>query len=118
MHLLDGDADADADAQWASFRRVESPSAYAAVMRGDEVIAVGRAVIDDGWAGVFSMATLPHARGNGAARSVLAALAEWAGSQGAERLYLQVRSDNVPALRLYELMGFAEACAYHYRMPG
>ncbi|HSJ45724.1 MAG TPA: GNAT family N-acetyltransferase [Euzebyales bacterium] len=74
-----------------------------------------RVVADDGWAGLFGMATLPHARGKGAGRSVLAALADWAGAHGADRLYLQVDCDNLPALRLYEGAGFADLCWYHYR---
>ena len=67
-------------------------------MSGDDVVAVGRAVADTGWAGVFGMATLPRAGGKGAARSVLAALADWAGAH-ADSLYLQVERDNIPALR-------------------
>jgi GNAT superfamily N-acetyltransferase len=58
---------------------VERPCGYARVTIGDAVVAVGRVVADTGWAGVFGMATLPGARGKGAARSVLAALADWAG---------------------------------------
>lgn len=46
-------------------------------MIGNGVVAVGRVVADEGWAGVFGMATLPRARGKGAGRSVLAALADW-----------------------------------------
>jgi GNAT superfamily N-acetyltransferase len=84
-------------------------------MLGDDVLAVGRAVADAGWAGVFGVATLPEARGKGAARTVLAALAGWAGAQQADRMYLQVEGDNVRAHRLYETMGFRELCAYHYR---
>lgn len=95
--------------------RVERPSVYARAMSGDDVVAVGRAVADAGWAGVFGMATLPEARGRGAAHSVLAALADWAGVHGADRMYLQVERDNVPALRLYERAGFTEVCGYHYR---
>lgn len=98
--------------------RVERPCAYACAMVGDDVLAVGRAVADTGWAGVFGMATLPEARGKGAARDVLAALADWAGAHEADRMYLQVERDNVPALRLYERMGFSEICGYHYRTPG
>ncbi len=60
--------------------RVALPSAYACAVTGDRVVAVGRAVADTGWAGVFGMATLPRARGTGAARSVLAALTRWAGA--------------------------------------
>jgi GNAT superfamily N-acetyltransferase len=41
-------------------------------------VAVGRAVAERGWAGVFGMATLPAARRRGAATAVLASLAAWA----------------------------------------
>jgi N-acetylglutamate synthase len=95
--------------------RVERPSAYACAVAGDDVVAVGRAVADTGWVGVFGMATLPGARGKGAARTVLAALAGWAAAHEAGRMYLQVEPGNAPALRLYERTGFREICGYHYR---
>jgi GNAT superfamily N-acetyltransferase len=95
--------------------RVQLPSAYACASIGDATVAVGRAVVDDGWAGVFGMATGPVARGRGAARSVLASLAQWADERGAGRMYLQVERDNVAALALYRQAGFEEICAYHYR---
>jgi ribosomal protein S18 acetylase RimI-like enzyme len=104
--------------EWKMLCRVERPSAYASVMLGNDVVAVGRVVADDGWAGVFGMATLPHARGKRAGRSVLAALAQWAAAHDADRLYLQVEHDNIPALRLYERSGFGEVCSYHYRTAG
>jgi len=108
----------DARSEWDLLGRVEQLCAYACAMIGDDVVAVGRAVADTGWAGVFGMATLPEARGNGAARTVLAALAGWAGAHAADRMYLQVERDNIPALRLYERMGFSEVCGYHYRTAG
>ena len=104
----------DAGAERALLSRVALPSAYASVVVDSQVVAVGRAVLDTGWAGLFGMATLPSARGRGAARSVLAALADWA--SGAEGLYLQVERDNEPALRLYARAGFTEAAQYHYRV--
>ena len=85
--------------------------------RGD-VVAVGRVVADGGWAGVFGMARLPRARGQGAARTVLAAQAGWAGAHEADRMYLQVERDNIPAIRLYERAGFGEVCGYHCRTAG
>jgi GNAT superfamily N-acetyltransferase len=105
----------DSAAEWDLLERVNGPCAYACAMVGDDVVAVGRAVADTGWAGLFGMATLPRARGKGAARSVLAALAEWAGGHQADHMYLQVECDNAPALRLYERTGFREICGYHYR---
>jgi hypothetical protein len=49
---------------------------------------------------------------------VLAALADWAGAHQADRMYLQVERDNIPALLPYERTGFSEICAYHYRTQG
>lgn len=108
----------DARSEWDMLARVEPPTAYACAVIGDDVVAVGRTVADTGWAGVFSMATLPAARGKGAARAVLVALADWAGAHAAGRMYLQVERDNAPALRLYERTGFSELCGYHYRTAG
>ncbi|GAB3660580.1 GNAT family N-acetyltransferase [Glycomyces tarimensis] len=109
----------DVGAEWDLLGRVAAPSGYARAFAGDQAVAVGRAVADDGWAGVYGMATPPPARGKGAARSVLAALADWAGANGAEWMFLQVESDNFAAMRLYERAGFAEVGAYHYRLrPG
>ena len=107
----------NARAEWDLLDRVPGPSAFASAMFGEDVVAVGRAVADTGWAGVFGMATLPKARGKGAARHVLAALAGWAGEHEADHMYLQVEADNASALRLYQATGFAEVCGYHYRLP-
>jgi N-acetylglutamate synthase len=105
----------DLNAERDMLGRVASPSAYALATLGDDVVAVGRSVADTGWAGVFGMATLPQARGRGAGRSVLHALADWAIDQQATRMYLQVERDNAAAMHLYERAGFAEICRYHYR---
>ncbi|GAU69735.1 putative acetyltransferase [Streptomyces sp. NBRC 110611] len=114
-HAVNG---GDPQSGWDMLARLEQPCGYARAAIGDEVVAVGRVVVDDGWAGVFGMATLPQARGRGAGRSVLAALARWAESRRAGRIYLQVEYDNLPALRLYEKAGFTEVCTYHYRTAG
>ena len=97
-------------------RRVRLPSAYATVFAGREPVAIGRAVADDGWTGVFGMATAAAARRQGAARLVLAAIASWAGEHGAPRLYVQVERSNTPAVRLYKAAGFIGLAAYHYRV--
>ena len=105
----------DPSGEWAMLGRVTQPSAYASVVLGDRIVAVGRGAADDGWVGVFGMATLPDARGRGAGRGVLAALAGWARSQAADGRYLQVERDNAAAARLYERAGFTELSGYHYR---
>jgi GNAT superfamily N-acetyltransferase len=108
----------DLRSERAMLDRVQLPSAYASASIGGATVAVARAVVDDGWAGVFGMATRPVARGKGAARSLLASLAQWADDHGAGRMYLQVERDNVAALALYRQAGFEEICAYHYRSTG
>jgi GNAT superfamily N-acetyltransferase len=105
----------DPQAERDMLDRVPRPSAYASVVHESAVVAVGRAVADSAWVGVFNMATLPAARGRGAAHEVLAALADWAAARDAVGMYLQVERDNAPALRLYERAGFAELRSYHYR---
>lgn len=106
----------DLDAERAMLGRVARPSGYARALAGGDVVAVGRAVADDGWAGVFGMATLSRARGLGAARAVLAALAGWAVAHRAGDMYLQVERGNAAALRLYGRAGFTELSCYHYRV--
>lgn len=96
--------------------RVGLRSAYVTVLADDEPVAIGRAVAEDGWTGVFGMATVPWARRRGAARSVLSAIACWAREQHAPRLYLQVERSNTAACRLYAAAGFAEVATYHYRV--
>jgi ribosomal protein S18 acetylase RimI-like enzyme len=105
----------DPAAERERLAQVGLPCAYAAVRAGGRVVGVGRAVVEAGWTGVFGMATRPEARGRGAARAVLAALAAWASDQGARSLYLQVERDNAAARRLYQAAGFTEVSGYHYR---
>jgi GNAT superfamily N-acetyltransferase len=113
-HAVHGHDD-DPRSEWDMLERVERPCGYARAIIGDDVVAVGRVVADTGWAGLFGMATLPQARGKGAARCVLAALAHWAGAHQTDHMYLQVERGNIPALRLYAQASFTELCDYHYR---
>lgn len=57
---------------------------------------------------LYSLATDPDARGRGVARALLDAVIERARFRGCERLGLEVRADNAPALALYRAAGFEE----------
>jgi ribosomal-protein-alanine N-acetyltransferase len=48
----------------------------------------------------------PTSRGQGIAIALLDALEATALTHGAERLFLEVRADNAPAIGLYERQGF------------
>lgn len=87
---------------------LENPSArfYTALSPEGEVAGyVGmHLVLDEGY--LANLAVFPQFRGQGAARALLAAL------QGLEKevplafISLEVRESNLPAIRLYERMGF------------
>jgi GNAT superfamily N-acetyltransferase len=49
--------------------------------------------------------TAVAARGQGAGRSLIAAVSEWARLQGCDRVYWHTKQDNATARRLYEQVG-------------
>jgi GNAT superfamily N-acetyltransferase len=77
--------------------------------------AIGLAVLERGWTGVYAMGTRREARRRGAATAVLHALAGWAERSSAPRMYLQVEAANDGARQLYARAGFETAYRYHYR---
>jgi N-acetylglutamate synthase len=96
--------------------RIGPPAGYVTATHDRGVAGVGMVVVERGWAGVFCMATRPEDRRRGVATAVLQHAAGWAAGQGARRLYLQVEEDNLPALRLYQRLGFRPSHRYHYRV--
>jgi ribosomal protein S18 acetylase RimI-like enzyme len=78
-------------------------------------LAVGIGVAEDGWLGIFSLATAPAARRRGLASAVVGALERWAADRGTTGVYLQVERDSAAALAFYARRGFHIAHSYHYR---
>ena len=95
---------------------VNTPQAMRALLAhiDGRPVAVGTVMLEDGLAGVFSMATAPEMRGRGVASALLARLLLWAWEHGAAHAYLQVDSQNHPALGVYRKFGFVTAYTYHY----
>jgi N-acetylglutamate synthase len=89
----------------------EAKTAYAQI----DGVGVGRVALAHGWAGIFAMATVPHARRQGAARAILHSLAGWALGHGSGAMYLQVEESNGAARALYASAGFVQRYVYHYR---
>jgi N-acetylglutamate synthase len=104
---LDGQERADI------LRRVPNPSAFGSVSVNGELVAVGLATFTGDSAGIAAMRTTPSHRQKGYARSILRAVARAARAAGATTLWLQVETDNLPAVRLYESEGFG--VDYHYK---
>jgi ribosomal protein S18 acetylase RimI-like enzyme len=77
-------------------------------------VATGRAALDGDWLGLHDLRVAPEHRRRGHALAVLSRLLEWGAEQGATTAWLHVETDNVPALALYESVGFAphHTCRY------
>ncbi|MFC6343656.1 GNAT family N-acetyltransferase, partial [Nocardioides hankookensis] len=76
--------------------------------------ASGIAAYAEDWVGFRGIEVSPEHRRQGLGVAVMAALLEWGAERGATTAYLQVLGDNVPALALYERLGFVTHHAYRY----
>jgi GNAT superfamily N-acetyltransferase len=85
--------------------------------RGGEPAAAALA-IQSGGIGVYNnVVTRADARRAGHGRALMRRALAWTQEAGATTAAIQVVSDNEPAVRLYEQLGFAEHYRYHYRRP-
>lgn len=92
------------------------------VATGDEQTIVGFIIdlVGPDDAEILTLGTAPEERRRGVARTLITDLARRAHQKGAQRILLEVASDNLPAITLYENIGFAllgERPGY-YRRPG
>ncbi len=74
-------------------------------------------VVTSDWAGLAAVEVVPSLRRRGLASAVVDALIDWAIGRGARWCYLQVTSDNEPALALWRRYGFREHHSYRYLEP-
>lgn len=80
---------------------------FASIVRADGLpVALGRAGLTPGWAGLASVWVDPARRREGLARCVTAALLSAALRDGARSTHLQVLAPNAPARALYTALGF------------
>jgi N-acetylglutamate synthase len=98
---------------------MSAPSQVFASIRagaGDEVLAIGRLSVDDGWAGITAVEVNPAHRRRGLGTALTLAVCAEAARRAARRVFLQVETDNEAALALYERCGFSCSHRYHYRV--
>ncbi len=89
---------------------------YMSIRENDANIALGLGVLERGYLGIYDIVTAPEGRNRGLATQLMSQLLAWGQSNGAEHAYLQVMTDNAPALRLYNKLGFVEVYQYWYRV--
>jgi len=83
---------------------------------GQEVLAIGRLSIADGWAGITAVEVNPGHRRGGIGTALTLAVCAEAASRAARNVFLQVETGNTAALALYERCGFRYSHRYHYRV--
>ena len=82
------------------------------------VVALDDASSVIGYAGVFApggaeadvltVGVVPQHRGQGIARELMARITQWATDQGSIAMMLEVKTDNVEAISLYESLGYTK----------
>ena len=96
--------------------RMPSPKAFITLTDNRKVVAVGTAIVEGMWTGFVNVIVDAGFRGKGCGYALLKKLTEWSMEMGATLQYLQVISDNVPAVTLYEKLGYRSVYGYHYRI--
>lgn len=86
------------------------------LLKGDgELLACGQFAREGGLVGLYDVFTAPAARSKGLAKVVCSQMLRLAAAQGAHTAYLQVETNNAPALAVYRSLGFMPGYDYHYR---
>lgn len=94
---------------------IAPPRACASIRKEGETIAIGHAVLERGFVGLWDIIVAVDHRNQGIGERMLTALLEWGRQRGARRAHLAVMCENAPALRLYEKLGFREVYQYWHR---
>lgn len=114
--LAPGDADTLAKLHAECFDVPWNAAAFQSLLSGPGVFGWGvpdaafiLARVAAGEGEILTLATLPRARRRGHAKDLVHAAARDAVDVGAIEMFLEVASDNLPALALYSGLGFARA---------
>ena len=89
---------------------------FAWVTLEGRVVGCGLAVAQSGYVGLFDILVAPAYRRRGLGDQIVRALLGWGQQQRAHTAYLQVMCNNLPALRLYQRLGFQQVYCYWYRI--
>jgi len=96
--------------------QVLTPKCLVSIRHGQKTTGVGLGVLEGKYIGIFDIVVDPDYRNSGLGIRLVNAILCWGKKAGAETAYLQVLTNNNPALNLYRKMGFNEIYKYWYRM--
>jgi N-acetylglutamate synthase len=90
--------------------------AFASIRADDDVLAIARLSIADGWAGITAVEVQSARRRAGLGTALTGAVCAEAAKRDISRVFLQVETSNAAAISLYERCGFRYSHRYHYRV--
>lgn len=94
---------------------IHGKTAFTSLVQNGQTVACGLGVLEGEHVGLFDITTDPAWRKQGLGEALVLSVMAWARENGARTAYLQVVTNNTPALRLYEKLGFKEVYQYWYR---
>ena len=89
---------------------------FVSMSAADDVLAIARLSVADGWAGITAVEVNAAYRRQGLGTAITWAACREAFRCGVTRVFLQVEVTNAPARALYESLGFRYSHRYHYRV--
>lgn len=92
-----------------------SPGIYVGLRINGNLVAVGRGANYGKWTTLTRLFVREDCRGRGLGQELVRRILQEAHSQGATKALLQVDAKNLPAISLYESLGFAQHHTYRYR---
>lgn len=116
MMALDSSPQARKLAHADLLRMLTLPAIHGSMQFEGRCAAIGLAVPDGDYAGLFDIMTAPDSRRNGYARLLTTRLLQRAKELRAQTAYLQVVASNRAALGLYQSLGFEASYRYWYRV--
>jgi GNAT superfamily N-acetyltransferase len=100
----------------ALLQAIRAPRVLALTGTRDQPVCCGLGVLVGNQLGLFDLATHPDHRRQGHAADLCRRLMGWGQRRGAKQAFLQVVAGNLPAIALYEWLGFGRAYEYWYRV--
>lgn len=95
--------------------KIEGETCFMRLREDGFTVAVGIGVCDGDYLGFYDIVTSIDKRRSGYGTALMTSLIQWGKEIGATKGYLQVMTDNPPALNLYRKLGFTERYRYWYR---
>ncbi len=101
---------------WQMLRAIVPPAGFGMLRQDGTPLACGFAVAQGKYVGFFDIVTDTRHRRRGCGEQLMLGLLGWGIGKGARTAYLQVMTNNPPALALYGKLGFMEQYRYWYRV--